>query len=55
MGVSGWALARAVASTGQLGVVSGTALAHVLVRRFEAERSDEELLRAISLFPFPEV
>lgn len=55
IGVSGWALARAVASTGQLGVVSGTALAHVLVRRFEAERSDEGLLRAISLFPFPEV
>jgi len=32
VGVSGWRLARAVARTGQLGVVSGTALDTLLIR-----------------------
>ena len=32
-GVSGWELAREVSSLGQLGVVSGTALDTILVRR----------------------
>ena len=31
--VSNWALARAVAASGQLGVVSGTALDTIFVRR----------------------
>ncbi|HXA44945.1 MAG TPA: nitronate monooxygenase, partial [Candidatus Angelobacter sp.] len=34
-GVSNWRLARAVSQTGQLGVVSGTALATILVRRLQ--------------------
>ena len=34
-GVSDWRLARAVSQTGQLGVVSGTALAVILVRRLQ--------------------
>ena len=55
IGVSGWRLARAVALTGQLGVVSGTALAHVLVRRLEAESLDHGLSRAMARFPFPDV
>jgi NAD(P)H-dependent flavin oxidoreductase YrpB (nitropropane dioxygenase family) len=55
IGVSGWRLARAVALTGQLGVVSGTALAHVLVRRLESEDVDPALDRAMDWFPFPAV
>lgn len=35
IGVSNWRLARAVASAGQLGVVSGTALNTVLIRRLQ--------------------
>jgi nitronate monooxygenase len=55
IGVSGWPLARAVSLTGQLGVVSGTALAHVLVRRLQADEPDPALARAMDWFPFPEV
>ena len=55
IGVSGWRLARAVALAGQLGVVSGTALAHVLVRRLESPEPDPALERAIDAFPFPAV
>lgn len=55
IGVSGWPLARAVSLAGQLGVVSGTALAHVLVRRLQSEEPDPALGRAMSWFPFPEV
>jgi len=55
IGVSGWPLARAVSLTGQLGVVSGTALAHVLVRRLEADEPDPALERAMDWFPFPDV
>lgn len=35
VGVPGWRLARAVAATGQLGVVSGVALDAVLARRLQ--------------------
>ena len=55
IGVSGWPLARAVSLTGQLGVVSGTALAHVLVRRLEAAEPDPALAGAMDWFPFPDV
>jgi NAD(P)H-dependent flavin oxidoreductase YrpB (nitropropane dioxygenase family) len=55
IGVSGWRLARAVSLTGQLGVVSGTALAHVLARRLESPEPDRALERAIDAFPFPHV
>jgi NAD(P)H-dependent flavin oxidoreductase YrpB (nitropropane dioxygenase family) len=53
VGVSGWPLARAVSRLGQLGVVSGTALAVVLARRLQLGDSDGELRHALAQFPFP--
>jgi nitronate monooxygenase len=50
--VSGWALARAVSRLGQLGVVSGTALAVVLARRLQLGDPGGELRRALACFPF---
>lgn len=50
-GVSGWALAREVSSLGQLGVVSGTALDTILVRRLELGDEGGHVRRAISAFP----
>ena len=35
IGVSNWVLARSVSKTGQLGVVSGTAMNTVLIRRLQ--------------------
>ena len=49
--VSGWRLARAVASRGQLGVVSGTALDVVLVRRLQDGDPGGNVLRALCAFP----
>ena len=46
VGVSDWKLARAVASAGQLGVVSGTALAVTLARRLEVGDPEGHLRRA---------
>lgn len=51
--VSGWRLARAVSSQGQLGVVSGTALAVVLARRLQLGDPDGDLRRALARFPYP--
>ena len=53
VGVSGWPLARAVSLSGQLGVVSGTALAVVLARRLQLGDPGGELRRALAHFPFP--
>ena len=53
--VSGWKLARAVSLTGQLGVVSGTALDVVLARRLQLGDPDGHLRRALDMFPFPEI
>jgi nitronate monooxygenase len=53
--VSGWRLARAVASLGQLGVVSGTLLPVVLARRLQQGDPGGELRRALAAFPFPAV
>ncbi len=53
--VSGWPLARAVSRLGQLGVVSGTALAVVLARRLQLGDPGGELRFALSHFPFPEM
>jgi nitronate monooxygenase len=52
--VSGWRLARAVASLGQLGVVSGTALDVVLARRLQAGDPGGDIRRALRHFPDPE-
>lgn len=43
--VSNWSLARAVSQTGQLGVVSGTALGTVLVRRLQDGEPETDYLR----------
>src|SRR5512140_455067 len=51
--VSGWLLARAVSRLGQLGVVSGTALAVVLARRLQLGDPGGELRHALARFPFP--
>jgi nitronate monooxygenase len=53
--VSGWALARAVSVQGQLGVVSGTALAVVLARRLQLGDPGGEMRRALARFPCPGV
>lgn len=54
VGVSGWRLAHAVASYGQLGVVSGTALDVVMVRRLQAGDVGGHVRRALQAFPIPE-
>jgi NAD(P)H-dependent flavin oxidoreductase YrpB (nitropropane dioxygenase family) len=53
--VSSWPLARAVSRLGQLGVVSGTALAVILARRLQLGDSTGDLRRALGNFPFPEM
>ncbi|MFI7030836.1 nitronate monooxygenase [Microbispora rosea] len=55
VGVSGWRLARAVAGTGQLGVVSGTALDVTLARRLQQGDPGGHLRRALARFPVPEI
>lgn len=51
IGVSDWRLARAVAQCGQLGVVSGTALNTVLVRRLQLGDADGSMRRALAACP----
>ncbi|MFH1762738.1 MAG: nitronate monooxygenase, partial [Gemmatimonadota bacterium] len=53
IGVSGWPLARAVAQQGQLGVVSGTALDNVLIRRLQDGDLGGHVRRALEAFPSP--
>ena len=53
VGVSGWRLARAVAEAGQLGVVSGTSLDALLVRRLQDGDADGSIRRAAQAFPWP--
>jgi nitronate monooxygenase len=54
-GVSDWRLARAVSRTGQLGVVSGTALACILIRRLQIGDPDGQMRHALEHFPVPGV
>jgi NAD(P)H-dependent flavin oxidoreductase YrpB (nitropropane dioxygenase family) len=51
--VSGWQLARAVAQTGELGVVSGTALDVVLARRLQQGDPGGHVRAALAAFPDP--
>jgi nitronate monooxygenase len=51
IGVSGWMLARAVSREGQLGVVSGTGLETVFVRRLQQGDLGGHLRRAMAHFP----
>ena len=55
IGVSGWPLARAVAIQGQLGVVSGTSLDSVLIRRLQDGDLGGHVRRAMEAFPIPDV
>ncbi|HET9596345.1 MAG TPA: hypothetical protein VFP65_12225, partial [Anaeromyxobacteraceae bacterium] len=55
VGVSDWRLANAVARLGELGVVSGTAIDAVLVRRLQLGDPDGHMRRAMARFPIPGV
>ena len=55
VGVSNWRLAQAVSRLGQLGVVSGTAIDHVLVRRLADGDVGGYMRRSFDAFPFPEM
>ena len=53
--VSNWFLARTTALRGQLGVVSGTGIDTVLVRRLQDGDAGGHMRRAMEKFPIPEV
>jgi len=55
VGVSNWTLARAVSELGQLGVVSGTGMDNVFVRRLQDGDLGSHLRRALDHFPKPEL
>jgi nitronate monooxygenase len=55
VGVSNWRLAHAVSKLGQLGVVSGTALDSVFVRRLADGDEGGHTRRALDAFPFPDM
>ena len=55
VGVSGWKLAKAVSLTGQLGVISGTALDQIFVRKLQLGDPDGHLRRAMTFFPDQEM
>jgi len=55
VGISNWRLAQAVSRRGQLGVVSGTALDQVLVRRLTDGDPSGAVRRALAAFPFPAI
>jgi NAD(P)H-dependent flavin oxidoreductase YrpB (nitropropane dioxygenase family) len=53
--VSNWVLAKAVSLRGQLGVVSGTCIDTVLVRRLQDGDDGGHVRRAMQHFPLPDV
>jgi nitronate monooxygenase len=55
VGVSNWRLANAVSKLGQLGVVSGTALDSLFVRRLADGDPGGHMRRGLDAFPFPEM
>jgi nitronate monooxygenase len=55
VGVSNWSLANAVSKLGQLGVVSGTALDSLFVRRLADGDKGGHMRRGLDAFPFPEM
>jgi nitronate monooxygenase len=55
VGVSNWRLAQTVSKLGQLGVVSGTAIDQVMVRRLADGDKDGNVRRGLDAFPFPEM
>ena len=52
--VSNWRLARAVSCSGEMGVVSGTALDTVMIRRLQDGDPDGDIRRGLAAFPYPE-
>jgi nitronate monooxygenase len=54
-GVSNWELAKAVGKCGQIGVVSGTAMDVILVRRLQIGDKDGNMRRALASFPLKSV
>jgi NAD(P)H-dependent flavin oxidoreductase YrpB (nitropropane dioxygenase family) len=55
IGVSNWRLANAVSRMGQLGVISGTVIDTVLVRRLQDGDPGGHMRRALAHFPIPGV
>lgn len=55
IGISNWRLARTVSQYGQLGVVSGTVIDTVVVRRLQDGDTGGHMRRAIAHFPFAEI
>ena len=55
VGVSNWRLANAVSRLGQLGVVSGTALDTIFVRRLADGDKGGHMRRGLDAFPFPQM
>src|SRR6202012_3839485 len=55
VGVSNWRLAQAVSKLGQLGVVSGTALDQLFVRRLADGDEGGHMKRGLDAFPFPDM
>jgi len=55
VGVSNWRLANAVSKLGELGVVSGTALDSLFVRRLADGDPGGNMRRGLDAFPFPEM
>ncbi|MCF6313812.1 MAG: nitronate monooxygenase [Verrucomicrobiales bacterium] len=55
LGVSDWRLARAVSLCDQLGVVSGTALDLIFVRRLQQGDPDGDMRRGLAAFPDAEM
>lgn len=53
--VSDWRLAKSVSLTGQLGVVSGTAIDTVLIRRLQLGDVGGHVRRALAEFPYPKM
>lgn len=55
LGISNWRLARAVSTLGQLGVVSGTAIDLILIRRLQAGDPGGHMRHALAAFPVPRI
>ncbi|MDX9691843.1 MAG: nitronate monooxygenase [Acholeplasmataceae bacterium] len=55
VGISSVELSRAVSMQGQLGVVSGTALAVTLARRLQESDCNQDIIDAVKAFPYQEM
>ena len=55
VGISSWRLARTVSMEGELGVISGTAVALTLARKIMERVDEDDVNRALDAFPFPKM